>query len=114
MQPSASGISTRLARVLTDMEIIPVMILCRIDTNTGECRRGVNAAKQIGAKQMGRSYVDSTPQNLNEELKCHANAIAANPDNADSWNRQAAVLLDLYRYDDALLSTERALSLAPA
>jgi hypothetical protein len=50
------------------MEIIPVMILCRIDTNTGECRRGVNAAKQMGAKHMGRSYVDSTPPNLNEEF----------------------------------------------
>jgi hypothetical protein len=51
-----------------DMEIIPVMILCRIDTNTGECRRGVNAAKQMGAKHMGRSHVDSTPQNFNEEF----------------------------------------------
>jgi len=50
-----------------DMEIIPVMILCRIDTNTGECRRGVNAAKHMGAKHTGRSYVDSTPPNLNEE-----------------------------------------------
>jgi hypothetical protein len=51
-----------------DMEIIPVMIFFRIDTNTGECRRGVNAAKQMSAKHMGRSYVDSTPQNLNEEF----------------------------------------------
>jgi hypothetical protein len=51
-----------------DMEIVPVMIFFRIDTNTGECRRGVNAAKQMSAKHMGRSYVDSTPQNLNEEF----------------------------------------------
>ena len=49
------------------MEIIPVMILFRIDTNTGECRRGVNAANRW-RKHMGRSYVDSTPQNLNEEF----------------------------------------------
>jgi tetratricopeptide (TPR) repeat protein len=44
---------------------------------------------------------------------CHSRAIAVSPDSADSWNRQAAILLDLYRHPDAIRSAAHSLSLSP-